>query len=92
MDTGCKPDQGFGLWPLTAKAIFPVLQMSCASIAISVQTILQKQNGVINANVNFLDGHASIEYFPELIQLLDFQKAVRFGGYELLINQGNDSG
>jgi Cu2+-exporting ATPase len=45
-------DLGYGV--TTIKKIFPVLNMTCASCAVSVESMLKTQNGVVNAGVNFL--------------------------------------
>ncbi len=60
--------------------------MSCAACANSVETTLNKQDGVRNARVNF----ASHSAFLELDQEADpvtIQKAVRESGYDILIEQ-----
>ncbi|MFO7614088.1 MAG: heavy metal-associated domain-containing protein [Bacteroidales bacterium] len=37
----------------TIKKSYPVLEMSCASCAASVESILKSQKGIVNASVNF---------------------------------------
>lgn len=71
----------------TVKKIYPVLQMSCASCAISAESIIKALNGVKNASVNFATGNATIEYIPDLISPEDMRKAVQDGGYDLFIEE-----
>lgn len=67
------------------KENFPVTGLSCASCAISAETILQSQKGVINAAVNFANNTASVEYIPSEIQPEDLKSAVQTVGYDLII-------
>ena len=70
--------------PLLLKS-YPVLQMSCASCASSAQNILRRQIGVVQANVNYADGLANIQYDPILTDAKKFKLALQAGGYDLLI-------
>ncbi len=63
--------------------------MTCASCAVSVESIIKSQNGVINAAVNFATATVLVEYLPNMIQPDDLRKAVQSIGYDLLIE--NDS-
>ena len=47
------------------KEIYPVEGMSCASCALSIQTILSAQEGVKSANVNLASEQVTIEYEPQ---------------------------
>ncbi len=69
----------------TVKAIFPVLSMSCASCASSVEIMVKYQEGVIGASVNFATGNLTAEYLPNLTDALKLQKAVQSIGYDLLL-------
>jgi Cu2+-exporting ATPase len=75
LDKGIKPE----------KRTFPVLQMSCASCAASIERILKAQEGVIDAAINFAAATVSVEYLPTLIQPANLKKAVQDGGYDLVI-------
>ena len=46
---------------------YPVLNMTCASCASSSQANLQRQIGVVNAEVNYGNGMGKIEFIPNLI-------------------------
>lgn len=76
-------DLGYGV--TTIKKTFPVLQMTCASCAVSVESIIKAQNGVVNAAVNFATATVAVEYLPNMIQPEDLRKAVQSIGYDLLI-------
>lgn len=69
----------------TIKKTFPVLQLSCASCAVSAESIIKAQDGVVDVSVNFATASAVVEYNPSIIQVTDIQKAVQSVGYDLLI-------
>ena len=51
----------------TVKKIFPVIGMSCASCAISVESMLQPVNGVVHANVNYAAQQVMVEYDESVV-------------------------
>lgn len=72
-----------------AKKSFPVLEMSCAACAVSVESIVATQPGVSNASVNYADQTLLVEYdtaktSPDLLQ-----QAVQSIGYDLIIAEEN---
>ena len=69
---------------------FPVLDMSCASCAVSVQTIANSLDGMVDASVNFATATLSVEYLPNMIQAEDIKKAVQEIGFDLLITHSRD--
>ncbi|MCU0420457.1 MAG: heavy metal translocating P-type ATPase [Cyclobacteriaceae bacterium] len=71
----------------TVKKNYPVLQMSCASCAISVESMLKVQTGVVNASVNFATATALVEFVPGLAHPMDLQQAAQDMGYDLLIGE-----
>lgn len=75
----------------TVKKSYPVLQMTCASCAVSVESILKSQTGVVNANVNFATTNVSIEYIPEMVHAESLKKAVQSIGYDLMIDESTSS-
>lgn len=77
-------DLGYGV--TTIKTTFPVLQMTCASCAVSVESILKATPGVVNAAVNFASASVSVEYLPNMIQADGLRKAVQSIGYDLLLD------
>ncbi|MFD0998563.1 heavy metal translocating P-type ATPase [Ohtaekwangia kribbensis] len=68
------------------KQIFPVLEMSCAACAVSVESMLKTVPGVKDAAVNFANQSASVEYDQALADPLALQSAVRSVGYDLVVN------
>ncbi len=73
------------------KKTFPVLQMSCASCAISAESIVKGLDGISNASVNFATATLSVEYQPEVITPEQIRAAVQDGGYDLLIEDDKDT-
>lgn len=55
--------------------------MSCASCAATIEKALKRLDGVKSANVNFATERATVEYFPELLSVLDLRKTVQDVGY-----------
>ena len=82
-------DLGYGV--STVKKNFPVTGMSCASCAVSVQSILQSEPGVINAGVNFANSSASVEYIPGVADVNHFKKTIQGIGYDLVIEENDDT-
>lgn len=74
-DTDSKTEQG----------IFPVTGMSCASCAMSIESILKTQPGVKNVSVNYAGSSVWIDFQPEVTSVEKLQKAVQSIGYDLLI-------
>ena len=65
---------------------FPVLDMTCAACAVSVESMLKSTNGVMDASVNFANQTALIEYDPTIAKPVDLQNAVRSIGYDLVVD------
>ncbi|MBL7841941.1 MAG: copper-translocating P-type ATPase [Cyclobacteriaceae bacterium] len=76
-------DLGYGV--TTVKHSFPVLQMTCASCAVSVESILKSHPGVVTAAVNYASATVLVEYFPNITSPADLKKAVQAVGYDLYI-------
>jgi P-type Cu2+ transporter len=75
----------------TIKRTFPVTGMTCASCAISAESIISSQPGVINAAVNFANASVQTEYNPAIINPEDLQKAVQSIGYDLVIEDTKEA-
>ena len=73
----------------TVKKTFPVLEMSCAACAVSVESILKSQKGVLNAQVNYADTSANVEFVESETSVETLKKAVQSGGYDLIIDEDN---
>ncbi|MBS1545069.1 MAG: copper-translocating P-type ATPase [Bacteroidetes bacterium] len=65
---------------------FPVLEMSCAACAVSVESMLKATTGVNEARVNFANQSAWVEYDPQVAKPTDLQQAVQSIGYDLVVN------
>jgi len=76
-------DLGYGV--STVKTSFPVLNMSCASCAVSAQSIVQAVDGVIEASVNYASATLTVAYLPNMTNAEALQKSVQSVGYDLLI-------
>lgn len=71
----------------TTTQTIPVLQMTCASCAVSVESIIKFLPGVVNASVNYASAIVKVEYIPSLVTLNQMREAVQSIGYDLFINQ-----
>lgn len=78
-------DLGYGV--TSVKKSFPVLQMTCASCAVSVESMLKAQQGVVDASVNYANAKVTIEYIPGIVQTTNLRSAVQSIGYDLLIDE-----
>lgn len=78
-------DLGYGV-PMV-NASFPVLEMSCAACATSVESTLQHQIGVVEAGVNFANNTATVQYIPGLTSPEVLKAAIQAAGYDLLISE-----
>ena len=70
---------------------FPVLNLHCAGCAARAEQILSSQKGVARASVNFASLTAVVEYNASEVTPGELRKAVRDGGYDLLIDDDDDS-
>lgn len=64
----------------------PVLGMTCAGCAVSVESILGAQTGVKQAEVNYATQKVKVVFDKDEIQPEDLQKAVQSGGYDLILD------
>ena len=71
----------------TVKKNFPVLEMSCASCAMSVESMVRSIPGVEVASVNFASNLLNVEYDPVQVTPGRLQEAVRSIGYDLIIDE-----
>ncbi|MCX6189445.1 MAG: heavy metal translocating P-type ATPase [Bacteroidetes bacterium] len=87
LEKAIKTIRDLGYKVITTKQTYPVLQMSCASCAISAENMLKAQAGVIRAAVNFASASVNMEYIPQITSAEKLRKAVQSVGYDLLIDQ-----
>ncbi|WP_316842046.1 heavy metal translocating P-type ATPase [Pedobacter gandavensis] len=65
----------------------PVLGMTCASCASSVESLVVAQEGVEHAEVNYATQSVKVTYHQDKIQPADLQKALQSVGYDLILEQ-----
>jgi Cu2+-exporting ATPase len=65
---------------------FPVLEMSCAACAGSVESMLKSTAGVKDASVNYANQTAWVEFDPSQATPADLQNSVRSIGYDLVVD------
>lgn len=78
-------DLGYGVTMI--KKTFPVLNMSCASCAVSAESTVKSVLGVISASVNFASATLTVEYLPNMTDPRELQKAIQAVGYDLMIEE-----
>jgi P-type Cu2+ transporter len=71
------------------KETFPVLEMTCAACAVSVESMLKSVEGVKDAGVNFANHDAWVEYDPAVATPEQFQETIRSIGYDIIIEKEN---
>ena len=74
----------------TVKKSYPVEGMTCASCAVSVESILSFEEGVISSAVNYANATATVEYVPGLGHPENFKKAIQSIGYDLIIAESEN--
>jgi len=67
----------------------PVTGMTCAACAVSVENVLNKQNGVVEGSVNFANESAKITFNPSITTPENLKKSLQAIGYDLLIETQN---
>lgn len=75
----------------TVKKNFPVLNMSCASCAISSETVLKNEPGVVNVAVNYANATAQVEYIPTITNPQKLKAALQNIGYDLMISETEEA-
>lgn len=77
---------GLGTHQKNIKQSFPVLGMTCAACAVSVENELQKVPGVVSASVNFATQMARAHFDGGLTSPEKLQAALQGIGFDLVIN------
>lgn len=70
---------------------FPVTDMTCAACAVSVESILGQQTGVVSAEVNFATQSVQVAYQPAVISPAEMKKALQGIGYDLVVDDSEES-
>ena len=73
------------------KRVIPVLEMSCAVCAATVEKTVRELAGVEEASVNFSANTLQVVYDPDKISLKDMQAAVSAAGYDLVISENAEA-
>ena len=68
---------------------FPVTGMSCASCAVSVESILGAQKGVEKAEINYASQLIKVVFHPDVIKPANLRQAVQSIGYDLIVDTIN---
>ena len=68
----------------TAEVELPLLGMTCANCAATIERRLRKTDGVLEANVNYATERATVRYAPGAVTRADLVAAVRKAGYDVV--------
>ncbi|QHV96046.1 heavy metal translocating P-type ATPase [Spirosoma endbachense] len=68
------------------KKTFPVLEMTCAACAVSVESMLKHTPGVSDVSVNYANQSALVQFNPAIVSPEGLQTALRSIGYDLVID------
>lgn len=75
----------------TVRQVFPVTGMSCASCAVSTESMIKAQPGVVDASVNFAASSVTVEYIPTLVAPAQLKSSVQSIGYDLVIEDTKEA-
>ncbi|MBU0648900.1 heavy metal translocating P-type ATPase [Patescibacteria group bacterium] len=64
------------------KIIFKISGMHCASCSVNIESVLKKEKGVSEVNVNFASEKASVEFNPQEISFGKIQELIQKLGYK----------
>lgn len=70
----------------TTRQTFPVLEMTCAACAVSVESMLNNTPGVTKAAVNYANQSATVDYNPKAITPQGMQQVLQSIGYDLVVD------
>ncbi|MCE6992999.1 cation-translocating P-type ATPase [Dyadobacter sp. CY323] len=74
----------------TYKTSVPVTGMSCASCAVSVESMLKHSPGVIHAAVNYANQSVQVDFDPEVTDLEKMDNVLKSIGYGLIIEDNEE--
>ena len=75
----------------TAEIELPLLGMTCANCANTIERTLNKVDGVVEATVNYASERASVRYAPGATTRADLVAAVRKAGYDVVAPTSDDA-
>lgn len=61
--------------------------MTCSACAVSVESMLKAQNGILSASVNYADNTVMVEFNQKLVSPKQMKEAVQSVGYDLQIDE-----
>jgi len=70
---------------------FPVTDMSCASCAVSVESMLNSLPGIVNATVNVANNTVLVEFIPSAVTQEQMKTALQSIGYDIVISESDDA-
>lgn len=79
--------QDLGYHVATITKIFPVLNISCASCVISIESMLLAQAGVLKASVNYANKTGTVTYIPGITDAQTLKKSIQSIGYDIIIEE-----
>lgn len=71
----------------TNKRTFPTLEMTCASCAVSIESMLTHTPGIKTVAVNYANQSTTVEWNPEETSPEEIRKVVQSIGYDLIIEE-----
>jgi Cu+-exporting ATPase len=74
----------------TASLDLPLVGMTCANCANTIERNLNKVDGVIETNVNFASERATVTYAPGVADRADLIAAVRKAGYDVVETESEE--
>lgn len=79
--------QALGFSVITVRHTFPVLQMTCASCAASVESMIRSLPFVVSADVNFAAATVLVEYLPGEGHEIAMRRAVQSIHYDIVTDE-----
>lgn len=73
------------------KEQYKIAGMTCAACAISVESYLKPQKGIIDATVNYPNQSVTLEYDKNLISLVTISQKIKELGYTLIFGENQDT-
>jgi P-type Cu2+ transporter len=76
---------------MVVKKTLPVIGMSCAACAGSVESMIATLKGVEHASVSYAGGSVFVAFDPAQVTLIQMRESILAIGYDLLIEEDNDA-
>lgn len=73
---------------MVQKKTFPILGMTCAGCALSVESVLKEIDGLKNVSVNYANQSALVE-IEDYVSLENLKKKVQAAGYDIIVENEN---